>query len=520
MRRGLRSRNSPSPTTSHATSLPEPEVVQDSAGVFRHDYAAPFRRGVGRRTLLVARVYVRHAWPLASTLRFAKNRRHTSQYPRPACDCTTELMSSTELKQQDAGPGQGPASPTVATPGISGPRDKTEQRQGAAPSQTDHPRASQPSAPSARPPASASPKSSPSGTSKPNSADPTPRVNRSPGEAALQWMRNRCEDAVRPLVNIIGPQGAKSPREGLSPSNAGGHRSTILENFGISGGSPALFPAEGARGLLAPSLQRHPSSDLTVGEQKKHPWSLKNWKRFSLDMYVRIVEKPSEARLRVKQTIAVLPFLKLKPCVDMSFDPSWTAPVRMRLDVKMFDFFKYRVLPDGSSMIQVRARAPLADPRLLVDVVYDRALSTGTDSVRVTLRGLDLVFFKAPQLGAGCKVPVQFANWLKSTIRVKKYVHDSSDDIKEFGTASMGRTRRRQNAQPDRSHTDRRPWFDRRPSQDHGRGGSRGATRNPNRDEDGRRWRLHGPAGVDVKLRLWELGSTAADVQDSTARSS
>lgn len=105
----------------------------------------------------------------------------------------------------------------------------------------------------------------------------------------------------------------------------------------------------------------------------------------------------------------------------------------MHLTVKLLDCIKYRVFQDGRSLIQVRARAPLSDPRFEMDVIYERLLSPSpSESVRITFRMLDLAFFKMPGLGAGIKIPVQFARGVKGVLRVKKYLRlDQTPPVRE-----------------------------------------------------------------------------------------
>lgn len=126
--------------------------------------------------------------------------------------------------------------------------------------------------------------------------------------------------------------------------------------------------------------------------------------------------------MRLKQTVAVLPVLKLKPVIDFTYRGPDLPPVAMHLDIKLLDCFKYRLRQDGSSTFQVRAKAPLSDPRFLVDVVYERDLQTAAESVKLSFRALEVAFLKAPGFGTGIKFPVRFANGIKSTIRVKKYL--------------------------------------------------------------------------------------------------
>lgn len=155
----------------------------------------------------------------------------------------------------------------------------------------------------------------------------------------------------------------------------------------------------------------------------------KNWKKVTLDVYIRLVDRPRDTRIRVKQTLAILPMLKVKPVIDFGFGGPDRPGLGMHLDVKMLDCVKYRVRMDGSSLVQVRVRGPMRDPRFMMDVVYERELGRGAkERVKMSLRMLDVGFFKMPGLGAGVKVPVRFNGGVKGTLRVKKFFKVGDDD--------------------------------------------------------------------------------------------
>jgi hypothetical protein len=244
-------------------------------------------------------------------------------------------------------------------------------------------------------------------------------------------------------------------------------------------------------------------------------------------MYLRLVERPRESRVRVKQTLAPLPFVKLKPILDLSANPRWQSPVRFRVDVKLFDCLKYIILPTGTSYIQVRAKAPLADPRFAIDVVYTKYTSMSAfygapsalppDSVKLSFRAFDVMFLKAPRLGAGCKVPIHFASGVKSTIRVKKYLLDDVDGTDQYEKRKKAAPRGRPPAAATAAEPEARArWFEFgaghvnnhvAPAEARARRVTAASSRaQPGAVQPRRKVGLFGPAGVDIKMRLLEIG--------------
>lgn len=270
--------------------------------------------------------------------------------------------------------------------------------------------------------------------------------------------------------------------------------------FGGKGQTSILAPQKAAGGLFGSSdEQPEPDEDAsdatapTPAEQpttRKHSfpsWSTwKDWKKISLDFYVRLVDRPKDTRVRLKQTVAVLPIFKLKPVIDFTYRGPNQPPVSMHLDVKLLDCFKYRLRQDGSSTFQVRAKAPLSDPRFLIDVVYERDLQTAEESVKISLRALEVAFLKAPGFGTGVKFPIRFDNGIKSTIRVKKYLTVNG----QVGNATLGN-------QPllagnvEQSANGRKRRF--------GRSSLR-SNETPRKPQLG----VVGPSGVDLKVRCLE----------------
>lgn len=159
------------------------------------------------------------------------------------------------------------------------------------------------------------------------------------------------------------------------------------------------------------------------GVTRKRGGLWKDWKKMTLDVYLRLRDKPSTSRIKIKQTLSILPFLKLKPMIELGLpDHKQGALQNARLDIKAFNCFKYQLYPDGRSAIQVRVKAPLNDPNFTIDVKYMRDLNRGKDSVGITLRGWEFLFLKAPRFGAGFKIPVRFEGGVKSTLLTKKYL--------------------------------------------------------------------------------------------------
>lgn len=291
-------------------------------------------------------------------------------------------------------------------------------------------------------------------------------------------------------------------------------RQSNLLGQGVQSHPRSVFPAGRAGGVMAPRssiLSQGPSghflTDKGAGKPKaaSSPWSLRSWKKFTLDFYVRLLDRPRDSRFRLKQTVALLPFLKLKPTVDISATPAWQSPVRMRLDVKLLGCLKYRVRQDGSSFVLVRARAPLADPRFAMDVLYVRDLADSSDSVKLTFRALDIAFLKAPRFGAGCKIPINFSSGIKSTIRVKKYL------LQESGNGGMGKSSR------SNARGNAKGFSDANRGRNDERVESTGTSRQLRSGKRTNNWNIrmnndsqlgvYGPAGIDIKTRLWEFGN-------------
>lgn len=181
------------------------------------------------------------------------------------------------------------------------------------------------------------------------------------------------------------------------------------------------------------------------------PWQWKQWKKMTLDFYVKLRERPTDTRIKVKQTLALLPFLKVKPMIELGA-PNFKRGTltEARLDIKAFGCFKYRIWPSGESAIQVRAKAPLSDPRFIIDVVYTRNLSDNRDRVGVTLRGLDMILLKAPRFGAGFKIPVRFQGGVKSTLLAKKFLFQDPKVLE--GQRRRRRTFLKSGKRPERKH--------------------------------------------------------------------
>lgn len=200
-------------------------------------------------------------------------------------------------------------------------------------------------------------------------------------------------------------------------------------------------------------------------------------------MYLRLTDRPIHTRLRLKQTIALLPVFKLKPVIDIAYRGPGLPPVSMHLDVKLLDCVKYRVRPDGQATLQVRAKAPLSDPRFCMDVTYERDLATALESVKISFRALDVAFLKAPGFGAGIKYPISFDNGVKSTLRVKKFLVDE----RQMATATGKQ---------------RRPLATKAKRDANSRLGAQGVRSQIARGAQ--RFGIDGPIGVDVKFRCLE----------------
>ena len=191
--------------------------------------------------------------------------------------------------------------------------------------------------------------------------------------------------------------------------------------------------------------------------------------------------------MRLKQTVALLPVVKLKPVMDLGYRGPDAPPFAMHLDIKLLDCIKYRVRPDGNAFLQVRAKAPLADPRFRMDVLYQRDLATSLETVKISFRMLDVAFLKAPGIGAGFKYPIRFDNGIKTTLRVKKYLVESKQP------KSTGRKRSR-------------PMATRAKGKSHSRGGAPGDASPMHHQMETLRnqYRIEGPMGVDIKFRCLE----------------
>lgn len=279
---------------------------------------------------------------------------------------------------------------------------------------------------------------------------------------------------------------------GMFQGQQGERRSSLLG----TGGRQSVFPPKKATsGLLAtppgdapddgpvPAVNTLDATDAGASTGSDGGF-WRDWKKVTLDVYVRLLDRPRDTRVRLKQTVALLPILKLKPVIDLAYRGPSQPPVSMHLDVKALGCIKYRVRQDGSQTLQVRARAPLADPRFLMDVVYERNLATSLDSVKLSFRGMGVGFLKAPRFGAGCKVPIRFDNGVKSTIRVKKFLFN------ETAKPARKKPGRGRTMQPSPAP---RPWYGQAPA--------------PGARQQGAaapRFGIFGPAGVDIKFRCFE----------------
>lgn len=244
---------------------------------------------------------------------------------------------------------------------------------------------------------------------------------------------------------------------------------------------------------LGPSLPE--TTNPTTSPSVREPghtfpsWSTwKDWKKLSLDLYFRIVDSPQQSRVRVKQTIALLPVVKLKPVIDFAYRGPGLPPVAMHLDVKLLDCIKYRVRPDGTSTIQVRTKSPLSDPRFAMDVLYERDNVTKVETVKIAFRALNVAFLKAPGFMFGMKFPIRFNNGIKAVVRIKKHVHPVSQrsSWRNKGHGQPGNM-------PSSSIFRRNPETERK---------------SKSSKQDYGQWKLpmrvDGPMGLDVKLRCLE----------------
>lgn len=281
--------------------------------------------------------------------------------------------------------------------------------------------------------------------------------------------------------------GRQSLRDGKSPFLGRDGKSSLFPPQRATGGlfgapepapepapAPAPAPLEPASKPPTPAARTHrfPSWE-----------SWKDWKKISLDLCVRLVDRPRETRVRLKQTVALLPVVKLKPVIDLGFRGEAKPPVAMHLDVKLLDCLKYRVRADGSAAVQVRARAPLSDPRFVMDVVYERELASALETVKISFRALDVAFLKAPGFGAGVKFPIRFDGGIKSTVRVKKFL--------EIGEAASQSSTGRRRALVGKGQRATSRYANRETQR---ASGQRGASK----------FGISGPSGVDIKLRCLE----------------
>ncbi|PXF43882.1 hypothetical protein BWQ96_06348 [Gracilariopsis chorda] len=211
----------------------------------------------------------------------------------------------------------------------------------------------------------------------------------------------------------------------------------------------------------------------------------RDWKKVSIDLYFRLTDNPRNSRLRLKQTLALLPIFKLKPIIDLSYRGPNTTPIAMRLDVKLIDCVKYMVRADGDSVLQVRAKAPLSDPRFIMDVTYERNLASSVDTVKISFRAMDLAFLKAPGLGFGFKYPVRFDNGIKVTIGAKKYLGRTANAPHQVNRAVR--------------HTQEKGQLSSRKGRQSAR-----SSESPYQTARKTLFHLHGPTAIDVKIRCLE----------------
>lgn len=154
---------------------------------------------------------------------------------------------------------------------------------------------------------------------------------------------------------------------------------------------------------------------LTVPSPMRKPW-----RKFCLDLYLRLMLPSQHSYLRIKQTISPLPFLSFKPSVFLVSSASY--PVRMYFDIKLFRFFKLRVHGDGSAFAGARFRLPLRDSRFDLDLCYERELRTGKDSVKITCMAWSCLFLQLPRFRVGAKVPAKLGEQYKMELWMKKYL--------------------------------------------------------------------------------------------------
>lgn len=269
-----------------------------------------------------------------------------------------------------------------------------------------------------------------------------------------------------------------------------GGSSTLLPNTGRS----ALFKTpQPTKSIFEPSAQQ-PSETMSPADASQQgaattaPQSTwRNWKKVTFDLYIRLLDRPSQTRVRLKQTLAPLPMAKLKPVIDLGYNGPQAPPVAMHLDVKLLNCLKYRLRPDGAAYFQVRVKTPLPDPRFVMDVTYQHDMQTALDTVKLSFRCLDIAFLKAPRFGGEIKFPIRFESGVKSTLRVKKFILPE----RKFGHSRSSRV---EHAAP--SSNGIASLINRflRPAQ---------PSATPDRQLQ--RFEFSGPMGMDVKLRCLEF---------------
>ncbi|CAN8063400.1 unnamed protein product [Agarophyton chilense] len=216
-------------------------------------------------------------------------------------------------------------------------------------------------------------------------------------------------------------------------------------------------------------------------------WSTwKDWKKISIDLYLRLTDDPRNARVRLKQTLALLPIAKIKPIIDLGYRSPNQSPISMRLDFKILDCVKYIFQPDGKSILQVRTKAPLSDPRFVMDIIYERELKSSVDTVKIAFRALDIAFLKAPGFGFGFIFPLRFENGIKVTVGTKKYLGNI--------TGSQHVLNRDPSLREENQHTRRR-----KPSKS-----VSGSLQTSSSSQRKPWFHIHGPNKIDVKIRCLE----------------